>query len=156
MRSSHTRHAPPRPVRGIWCSPVVCLLCPGQTPKQIFSQPHPARNAASQGAHTGLLVAAMHGGADVADESHKSPPASAVAAAAASAHARGARILPDSVSSGKTSPGDSTEAAASTDYTALGGAKALAYVKRVTLLQESWVQQSQQRHHSYLPVLLFW
>jgi hypothetical protein len=30
----------------------------GQTPKRIFSQPHPSRNAASQGAHSGLLVSA--------------------------------------------------------------------------------------------------
>eukprot|EP00750_Incisomonas_marina_P022048 INCI4831.1.p1 GENE.INCI4831.1~~INCI4831.1.p1 ORF type:complete len:774 (+),score=149.95 INCI4831.1:113-2434(+) len=93
----------------------------GQTPKQIFSQPHPARNAASQGAHTGLLVAAMHGGADVADEGRKSPPTSA---GAANVHSRG-RISPESVSSGKASPGESTEAA-SIDYSALGGAKALA------------------------------
>ena len=115
-----------------FCVDMSRLSRPGQTPKQIFSQPHPARNAASQGAHTGLLVAAMHGGADVADEGRKSPPTSA---GAANVHSRG-RISPESVSSGKASPGESTEAA-SIDYSALGGAKALAYVNRFLFRKRS-------------------
>lgn len=87
----------------------VVSLDAGQTPKQIFSQPHPARTAAAQGAHSGLLVSALSNeSGDAGNERSKSPSAASPLAASSPKSSRlSGRKSPDhGINSGLDSPKD--------------------------------------------------